>query len=33
MGITSQIFNSSNGSTAITYSIKKDISIMFSWSK
>ena len=33
MGVTSQIFNSSNGSTAITYSIKKDVSIMFSWSK
>lgn len=33
LGITSQIFNASNGSTAITYSIKKDIAIMFAWSK
>lgn len=32
MGTTSEIFNASGGSTAITYSIKKDISIMFSWS-
>lgn len=33
MGTTSEIFNASGGSTAITYSIKKDISIMFAWSK
>lgn len=33
MGTTSEIFNASGGSTAITYSIKKDISIMFAWSR
>lgn len=33
LGITSQLFNATSGSTAITFSIKKDIQIMFTWSK
>lgn len=33
LGIASEIFNPESGSTALTYSIKKDISIMFAWSK
>lgn len=32
-GTTSAIFNPQSGSTAILYSIKKDIAIMFNWSK
>ncbi len=33
MGVSQEIFNASNGSTALTYSIKKDIAQMYSWSK
>ena len=33
LGIAGEIFNPESGSTALTYSIKKDISIMFAWSK
>lgn len=33
LGIAGEIFNPESGSTALTYSIKKDISIMFTWSK
>lgn len=33
LGATSQIFNANNGSTAIIYSIRKDVQIMFAWSK
>lgn len=33
LGIAGEIFNPQSGSTALTYSIKKDISIMFTWSK
>lgn len=33
MGISQEIFNSTGGSTALTYSIKKDISQMYAWSK
>lgn len=33
LGIAGLLFNPDNGSTAITYSAKKDISIMFAWSK
>ena len=33
LGIAGEIFNPDSGSTALTYSIKKDISIMFAWSK
>lgn len=33
LGIAGEIFNPTSGSTALTYSIKKDISIMFAWSK
>ena len=32
LGTSSVIFNSDSGSTALTYSIKKDISLMFAWS-
>lgn len=32
LGAPSAIFNADSGSTAITYAIKKDISIMYSWS-
>lgn len=32
LGTSSAIFNSDSGSTALTFSIKKDISLMFAWS-
>lgn len=32
LGTSSVIFNSDSGSTALTFSIKKDISLMFAWS-
>ena len=32
LGTSSVVFNSDGGSTGLTYSIKKDISLMFSWS-
>lgn len=32
-GIAEDLFNSSDAATALTYSIKKDISIMFKWSQ
>lgn len=32
LGTSSVIFNADSGSTALTYSIKKDISLMFAWS-
>lgn len=32
VGTTSEIFNATSGSTAITYSIKKDVAMMYSWS-
>lgn len=33
LGIAGEIFNPSGGSTALIYSIKKDISIIFAWSQ
>lgn len=33
LGVAGEIFNPTSGSTALTFSIKKDISIMFAWSK
>ena len=33
LGVAGEVFNPSGGSTALIYSIKKDISIMFLWSK
>lgn len=33
LGIAGEIFNPTSGSTALTFSIKKDIAIMFTWSK
>lgn len=33
LGTSSVIFNSDSGSTALTFSIKKDISLMFAWSR
>ena len=33
LGTSSAIFNADSGSTALTYSIKKDISLMFAWSR
>lgn len=33
LGTSSVIFNADSGSTALTYSIKKDISLMFAWSR
>lgn len=32
LGTSSAIFNANSGSTALTYSIKKDISLMYAWS-
>lgn len=32
-GTTSAIFNPDSGSTAIVYSVKKDVSLMYAWSK
>lgn len=33
LGTPAELFNATSGSTALTYSIRKDISIMFNWSK
>lgn len=33
LGMSSELFNASSGSTAMTLSLKKDISLMFSWSR
>ena len=33
LGISQEIFNSGSGSTALTYSIKKDIASLYAWSK
>lgn len=33
LGMSSELFNASSGSTAMTLSLKKDISLMFSWSQ
>ena len=33
LGTSSVIFNSDSGSTALTFSLKKDISLMFAWSR
>lgn len=33
LGISSQLFNSDSGSTALTYSIKKDIAALYAWSR
>lgn len=33
LGISSELFNASSGSTAMTLSLKKDVSLMFAWSR
>jgi hypothetical protein len=32
LGTSSSIFNAGEGTTALTFSIKKDISLMYTWS-